>query len=258
MSQPRIVMSVISHRQGGLVRGLLSDIAARCTTNLHIILTVNMAEELPFDVNAYAFPIEIIRNERPKGFGANHNQAFRQFSGEYFCVVNPDIRLNSDPFDRLVRCLNERGASLVAPLVVNPQGGLEDSVRPFPTPVRIAQKALRLGRAGEYEPSDRPLRPDWVAGMFMLFHSTAFQELGGFDERFYLYYEDVDICARLRLSGHEIALSPDATVVHAANRESHRNVTYLKWHLTSMVRFFCSPVFFRLASHGLLARQRTN
>jgi len=255
MSRPLIVVSVVSHRQGGLVRGLLADIGARCKTDIHVVLTVNVEEELPFDINGYAIPIEVIRNDRPKGFGANHNQAFRRFSGEYFCVVNPDIRFHDDPFDALVRCLQENSASLAVPAVVNQEGGLEDSVRPFPTPVRIAQKVLGLGRTGEYEPSDRPLRPDWAAGMFMLFQSSAFQELGGFDERFYLYYEDVDICARLRLSGREIILCPDTTVVHAARRESHRNWTYLKWHVASMLRFFCSPVFVSLAAQGLLARR---
>ncbi|HEX5646730.1 MAG TPA: glycosyltransferase [Nitrospira sp.] len=248
-------MSVVSHGQGTLVRNLLTDIAARCKTDIRIVLTLNVPEELLFDINEYALPIEVIRNDRPKGFGANHNQAFRRISSELFCVVNPDIRLNDDPFDTLARCLVETGASLAAPVVIDPQGGLEDSVRPFPTPVRIAKKALGLGRTSEYGSSDRPLHPDWTAGMFMLFQSSAFQELGGFDERFYLYYEDVDICARLRLSGHDIVLCPGTKVVHAARRESHRNLSYLMWHLASMLKFFCSRVFVKLAAQGLLARR---
>lgn len=236
------------------MQDLLTDLAARCKTDIRIVLTVNMPEVLPFDVNGYALPIEVIRNDRPKGFGANHNQAFRRVSGEYFCVVNPDICFKDDPFDRLVRCLEETEASLAVPVVINQQGDLEDSVRPFPTLVRIVQKALGLERTSEYGSSDRPLHPDWAAGMFMLFQSLAFQELGGFDERFYLYYEDVDICARLRLSGRDIVLCLGTRVVHAARRESHRNLTYLTWHMASMLQFFCSLVFVRLATRGLLAR----
>ena len=248
-------MSVVSHRQGDLVRDLLADVAARSKTDIRLVLTLNVPEELPFSINEYTFPIEIIRNERPKGFGANHNQAFRRFPSELFCVVNPDIRLNDDPFDTLVRCLVETGAALAAPVVVNPQGGIEDSVRRFPTPFRIAGKAFGLGRNGDYALSSRPFSPDWVAGMFMLFQSSIFQELGGFDERFFLYYEDVDICARLRLSGRDIVACPWVRVIHAARRESHRNPQYLTWHLVSISRFFCSLVFVRLAIQGLLARR---
>ena len=258
MNRPVIVLSVVSHGQGKLVRDLLADIAARCKSDIHVVLTLNIPEELPSDIKGYAFPIEVIRNEWPKGFGANHNQAFRRLSGEYFCVINPDIRLNDDPFGRLVLCLEESGASLAVPVVVNQDGGLEDSIRPFPTPIRIVQKALGSRMACEYGQSDRPLHPDWAAGMFMLFQTTAFQQLGGFDERFYLYYEDVDLCARLRLSGREIVLCSKTEVVHAARRESHRNLTYLKWHLASMLKFFCSLVFARLAAQGLLARRGTN
>lgn len=255
MSRPLIVLSVVSHGQRELVRDLLTDIAARCKSDIHVVLTLNVPEDVPFDINGFAFPIEVIRNERPKGFGANHNQAFRRLSGEYFCVVNPDIRLNDDPFDKLVACVSETGASLAAPVVVNPQGGIEDSVRRFPTPFRIAGKVFGLGRNSDYALSSRPFSPDWVAGMFMLFQSAAFQELGGFDERYFLYYEDVDICARLRLSGRDIIACPWVRVIHAARRESHRNLQYLTWHLASISRFFCSLVFLRLATQGLLARR---
>ena len=80
----------------------------------------------------------------------------------------------------------------------------------------------------------------------MLFPSGIFERLGGFDERYFLYYEDVDICGRLRLQGHEVVLCPQAKVTHHAQRTSHRSVRYLRWHLTSMLRFFFSSVYRRL------------
>lgn len=254
MSRPRIVISVVSQRQGVLMRELLTDIAARCKADVHIVVTLNVPEELPLDVNGYPLPIEVIRNERPKGFGANHNQAFHCVSGDYFCVVNPDIRLTDDPFDKLVTCLLEFDASLAAPVVTNPEGGVEDSARRFPTPFRIAKKLFRPDRQGDYNLPSRPFSPDWTGGMFMIFRSAAFRELGGFDERYFLYYEDVDICARLRLSGREIVVCPCVRVVHAARRESHRNLQYLRWHLASISRFFCSLVFVKLAIRGFLSR----
>jgi GT2 family glycosyltransferase len=82
--------------------------------------------------------------------------------------------------------------------------------------------------------------------MFMLFPCHVFQDLKGFDERYFLYYEDVDICARMSLAGVRVALCPDIRVFHHAQRSSHRNMKYLKWHLASMLRFFTSPVYRQL------------
>jgi hypothetical protein len=85
-----------------------------------------------------------------------------------------------------------------------------------------------------------PFSPDWVAGMFMLFRNELFREIGGFDERYFLYYEDVDLCFRLRQHGYDVVLVPDARAAHFAQRQSHRNPRYLLWHVRSLVRFLLS------------------
>ncbi|MBU3647330.1 MAG: glycosyltransferase [Limnohabitans sp.] len=91
-----------------------------------------------------------------------------------------------------------------------------------------------------------PNAPDWVAGLFMLFRSETFARLKGFDARYFLYYEDVDLCARLSLSGLRVALSPEVTVVHLAQRSSHHNFKYFRWHVVSMLKFFLSGSYWRL------------
>jgi hypothetical protein len=87
---------------------------------------------------------------------------------------------------------------------------------------------------------------DWVAGMFMLFPRTVFAQLNGFDEDYFLYYEDVDLCGRLALAGWRVVVCPASRVVHHAQRSSHRSLTYLRWHITSMLHFFLSPVYRQL------------
>jgi len=256
MSEPRIVISVVSHGQADLVKNLLTDIGALCDGNIRIVLTLNVPEVPSLDPKGYRYPIEMIMNERPRGFGTNHNSAFRRVPGDYFCVVNPDIRFTADPFRPLLECLQDTDAALAGPLVISPQGSIEDSARRFPTPFRIARKLFLTRPNLDYKFADRPLSPDWIGGMFMFFRSVAFQELGGFDERYFLYYEDVDLCARLRLSGQEVVICPRAAVIHAARRESRRNLKYLKWHISSMLRFFFSAVFARLIFQRLLTRRR--
>lgn len=236
--KPVISISIVSHQQGGLVAALLSDIAAHCTLPLEIILTLNVPEMPAFDAGAYPFPVKIIRNTARKGFGANHNAAFDQAGAAYFCVLNPDIRIAQDPFPRLIELLADNSVGVVAPLIVNPAGGIEDSARRFPTPADILRKLLRGSPGPEYVLGEGPFYPDWVAGMFMVFPAPVFRTLGGFDEGYFLYYEDVDLCWRMGGQGWRAALLPSVRATHDARRASHRKLRYLLWHGKSMLRFF--------------------
>lgn len=237
---PAIHLSVVSHGQAELVHPLLRDLAQHCSAQaLQVTLTLNLPEQLPFAAGDFPFPLEVVNNTVPQGFGANHNAAFGKGKGcPYFCVINPDIRLHADVFAPLVAAI-EPNTGIIAPLVRNPAGGVEDSARRLPTPLSILAKAF-----GHVETPESGERPEWVAGMFMLFPSMAFQAIGGFDPRYHLYYEDVDICCRLRLADYAIHLLRQAEVTHAARRESRRNPRYLRWHLASMARFFTSRTFF--------------
>jgi GT2 family glycosyltransferase len=242
-----ISVSVVSHLQIGLVAQLLADLDAHCKdSRLELILTLNLDESLPFDLSEFSYPIKLVRNTAVKGFGANHNQAFALASGRYFCVMNPDIRLSSNPFRTLLVFFGNSSIGVAAPLVLNEGGEIEDSARRFPTPLKILCKAIGKCKDNDYVIGDKPFHPDWVGGMFMLFPRTVFEQLVGFDERYFLYYEDVDLCGRLRLLGYEALVNPQAKVTHHAQRTSRRSVTYLRWHFTSMMRFFSSPVFWRL------------
>lgn len=247
--RPQITVSVVSHMQAGLVHSLLRDLEAHCRDeSLEVLLTLNVPEQLTFDPLQFAFPVRVLRNTHHKGFSANHNAAFSLAKGRYFCVLNPDVRLMANPFPPLVAHLSESCTGVVgvvAPRVVDPQGNIEDSARRVPTPLKVLKKMFVRKRLQEYVIRSHPVEPEWVAGMFMLFASCVFKEMRGFDERYFLYYEDVDMCCRLRMAGYNVVLEPGATIIHDARRDSHRRFVYLKRHLASMLRFFSSPVFFR-------------
>ena len=242
-----ISISVVSHLQMALVAKLLGDLEAHCQgSHFELLLTLNLEEDLLFDPGDFSYRIKIVRNAVPIGFGANHNRAFSHATGKYFCVLNPDIRLSNNPFPALLSGLNDSSAGVVAPLVLNEIGAVEDSARRFPSPLTILMKLFGRSPGSDYAIRDLPISVDWVGGMFMLFSCDVFERLKGFDERYFLYYEDVDICARLELLGQHALISPLAIVVHRAQRASHRHFRYWRWHLTSMFRFFLSSVYWRV------------
>ncbi len=240
-------ISVVSHGQMTMVSQLLQDIHHNCQNlDVELILTLNLDEELAFEKSGFFYPVKVIRNQMPKGFGANHNQAFKQAVGQHFCVINPDIRLDSNPFATLLAVLTNPTVGLAAPYVVGPSGEIEDSMRRFPTPWIILAKIVGQRNKPDYSLATHGVEPDWVGGMFMLFPRQVFEQLHGFDERYFLYYEDVDLCGRLRLAGYNVMVCPDSQVVHHAQRNSHRNLKFFRWHLASMLRFFLSPVYRQL------------
>ncbi len=231
-----IAVSIVSHAHGAMVVRLVSSLLEYPEV-AQIIVTRNIPEilELPADAR-----ITLIDNASPKGFGANHNAAFKHCCQPYFCPLNPDIELIADPFPQMLGLLErDESVALAAPAVLSPSGALEDSVRYFPTIASLVRKLLS-GADGRYSVTlgQPPFSPEWVAGMFMLFRSQNYSRLGGFDERFFLYYEDVDICVRAWKAGMGVVVCPSVTVVHDARRDSHRSFRHLRWHLTSMARYF--------------------
>lgn len=234
-----ISISIVSHGQAELVAQALADLACFPTPlDVEILLTLNIPEPLPFADSDFPWPVTVVWNVAPKGFGANHNAAFRRAKGEWFCVMNPDIRLPENPFPVLLAEIARQPAAVIAPAVLTPEGALADSVRRFPAPLSLAGKMLGVGD-GRYPFSvgDNTFTADWVAGMFMLFRAEVFRSVGGFDESFFLYYEDVDICARLWKAGHRVLACPRARVVHDARRTSRCNLRYMRWHAASMARY---------------------
>jgi len=231
-----VSISIVSHRHGALLPGLLKDIERFCK-DVEVLLTINVPESLAFTEGEFRFPLRILRSAVPRGFGANHNAAFGQANGRYFCVLNPDIRLDANPFPALIDALGRDQAGVVAPKIVNAQGQVENNARRFPTLSVVLRKALAGAQPHDYDIAGEPLHPDWVAGMFMLFRSEVFRGIGGFDERYFLYYEDVDLCLRLRRRGHAAVLEPRAVARHDARRASHRDARHFLWHARSLARF---------------------
>jgi GT2 family glycosyltransferase len=220
-----------------MIGRLLGDIGRHYGSKIRVILTENVPDSVPISTEKLPFPVEKIVNASPKGFGANHNAAFTRCHTPLFCVVNPDVRLESDPLASLSRTLEDRRVGVAGPLVRNPNGKLEDSARKFPTRTSLLLRAFENHGGAAYPVDQGPLPVDWVAGMFMLFRRETYEALGGFDEAYFLYYEDVDICWRLRAKGYSVVYDPRAEIIHDARRASRGNLRLAAHHLASIFRY---------------------
>ena len=250
-----ICFSVVSHQHGPLLHGLLEQLGAEPTLHgARLIVTLNQRDEF-FDASRYpTLDLQVIRNVSPKGFGANHNAAFGHCRSPWFGILNPDLALvDGEPFTDMLRRLGDVGSGvpgttgLLAPRVVRADMEPEDSVRANLTPWSLVKRAL-----GDRAPlrirgdAQRGSPFYWVAGMCLLVHANAYRTVGGFDERFFLYCEDYDLCARLYNAGYAIRLDERARIIHEAQRDSHRTWRHLRWHLTSLAKVWASRAFWRV------------
>lgn len=241
----RWTASIVSHGHGASVRPALADTHARLAGVPHrIVLTLNAGEDATF---IQALPrslrdvLSVIHNPAPKGFGANHNAALLNADSDFVLVADPDLALPEPVFDTIESALAHPGSGIVAPLAHTPAGEPEDNGRPLPTALRLLRRRLQGRRFEQCRPGQGPVDVDWLAGLFLAMRRDTFLQLGGFDERYYLYCEDVDLCLRARAQGLRTQLLTDARIVHAARRASARRVRHLYWHTSSLLRLWRSP-----------------
>ncbi|MDR0458612.1 MAG: glycosyltransferase, partial [Burkholderiaceae bacterium] len=135
-----MTVSVVSHAQGAQVRLLLQDLDRHCRAVIdRVAVTCNVPEALPFTPGDFGFPVEVIANAQPRGFGANHNRAFARCASDWFLIVNPDVRIASDVLGALLARATERDA-LLAPQEVDAAGARLDGMRGPITPLELLRR----------------------------------------------------------------------------------------------------------------------
>lgn len=233
-----LVISIVSHGHGVSVQELIWTLARlRSGVIVRVVLTLNLPETDPVPpADGWPFVFQIIHNARPAGFGANHNRALAGAMEPFVCVLNPDVKLTGyDPFVDLVCSAAMPRTGCAYPLQIDAQGRLQDSERALPTPWALWRRRI-LGL--------RETKVDWVNAACLVLPRPVWQKLGGFDETYFMYCEDVDLCLRLRLAGLALTRAP-VQLVHTGQRASHRRWAHFRWHVRSLLHLWSSPVYRR-------------
>ncbi|MGQ0698014.1 MAG: glycosyltransferase [Panacagrimonas sp.] len=243
---PVWTLSVVSHGHIAAIKNLLSDCHRFLDQARHeIIVTLNQPESVAGLDRDWKGPLRIIRNARAHGFGANHNAAFSYAQGRYLAVLDPDLKLHGDPFPELAAALDKSGVGIVATRVLDERGETADHARRAPTFSRLVRRK-GIGEPRSYGASlDRALDVDWIAGLFMAMRRETHRRLSGFDERFFMYCEDVDLCLRAWNESLAVQVVPAAYVTHPARRQTLRRPRHFFWHCASLARLWSGKTFHR-------------
>lgn len=197
-----------------------------------------------------SFPqVHLIWNTRNEGYARACNKGIKVSRGEFIIFSNSDVSLEKGAIKEILDCFRRNpDAGIVGPLVLNPDGTVQLSCREFPS-IKEAFMHAFLGfihpsnpftqkyRKAKWE-HDREVVVDWVSGAFLAARRSALESIGGFDEKYYMYVEDVDLCWRMREAGWKVYFTPKARVTHFIGKSSeHANVRMLFHHHKSMFRF---------------------
>jgi hypothetical protein len=194
-----------------MYRGMSEDV------DVEIVVLDNASDDGSAGVVRRLFPqVRVIEQKLRAGFGANQNTAIRATSGRYVYLVNPDTSSDDWGFARLVAELDRHPrVAALGPRLVYPDGEQQESAWRFPTP-RVSLVGLAtLGRVGSVQSVGQLARSvDWVMGSALALRREALDEIGLFDESFFMYFEETDLCLRLRKAGWDVWYFPELTVVH--------------------------------------------
>jgi len=194
--------------------------------------------------------VEYIHNGRNLGYGAGHNVAIRkarQVSSDYHLVINSDVYFGEGVIGRIVSYMDaNEDVAQVIPNVVYPDGRLQYVIRMLPAPADLIFRRFMPRKMAEkrnfrycleFFDHKRPVNVAYHQGSFMFFKVKCFERVGLFDERFFMYPEDIDITRRMHRH-YRTMFFPEVTVVHAHKAASYKSWRMLVVHSLNMIKYF--------------------
>lgn len=194
--------------------------------------------------------VKIIPNTEPLGFGENNNKGVMASVGDCIAIINPDIILIDNSIDKICKELNyAKGNSIYAPQLLNPDGTVQYSVRSFITLRMLMRRLLSRGDDNNISNemikylckdinADETQTVDWAMGAALFMNRETYAQLGGFDQRYFLYMEDEDMCLRAWKMNIPVIYYPKAKMIHNHLRGSSKLGKKTLMHFKSLFTFF--------------------
>jgi len=222
---------VVSYNSRGTLRECVESLST--ASDLRVIVVDNASQDRGVET-VEDLPISIIRLESNGGFAHGCNRGWRAGSAPYVLFLNPDARLQPGASKRLAEVLEKQPEiGIAAPKIVDSNGEIDYSLRRFPRLRSTYAQAVFLHRVlpratwtaeviRDHDAYTRPFAADWVSGACMLVRRELLQALGGFDEGFFMYCEDKDLCRRAHDAGFSVLFVPDVVAMHVGGASAPR------------------------------------
>ncbi len=247
-----ITISIVAYNQRGDLERLLPGLmSAAQRVQADVCLVVYRSDDGSREFVCREFPaVSLIENRDSAGYGRNHNLNLQRSAGKYFVVMNSDMAVGPDTFAELERYMDEHpDVVMVAPRILNSDGSVQELNKRDPTVLDVLQRLplppivskWAKARIDYYEMRDMgyemEIEAPCLSGCFLFCRREPLERLGGFDENFFLYFEDNDLCRRMRQIGR-IVYNPSVSVTHFWARRSRKSLRYTWYFAVSAWRYF--------------------
>lgn len=256
---------IVNYNAGEFLRSCV-DSLLNCPLETEVIVVDNASTDDSLDALAGLPNVQIIKNATNVGFATACNVGIRVASAPFLLFLNPDCFFKPDTLIRLLEAMRfDERVGMVGGLLVNPDGTEQaGGRRAIPTPWRSFVRAFGLARFADRWPRlffdfhlhkqplpNHNIEVEAISGACMMVRREAIQDVGEWDERYFLHCEDLDWCMRFRQKGWKILFVPSARVTHALGVSSRSRPIFVEWHKhKGMIRFYRK--FFRRQYPGVL------
>jgi len=249
-----LTISIVTFNNDSVIEDALLSIrdCGLPETDFTTIVVDNASTDKTTEIISSKFPeVKLIYSENV-GFGAGHNKAIGSIKGqsEFHLVMNPDVYFKPGVLPKLIEFMRKNPEiGLTMPKILYPDNSIQYLCKMLPTPFDLIGRRFIPGflkplfkkRLDRYEFRDRDynqiMEVPNLSGCFMMLRAELFDTVGVFDERFFLYLEDVDFSRRIRMK-YKNMYYPEVSIYHHHDRASYKNIKSLKRHISSAVKYF--------------------
>lgn len=227
----KVSVIIISYNSEDFIEKCVSSLLKNLPRESEIIILDNASTDKTITILEKFLPqIRLIKSTENLGFAKGNNKAVKEANGEYLFFLNPDTQVKSGVINQLINFYEQTpNVGIVAPKLVMRNGQTQPSVKKLPT-IWGAVKEFIFGiknAYSEYVPEAKsPMEIEYVYGAAMLIEKNLFDKLSGFDEKYFLYYEDADLCKKVRDLGKKIYYYPGAFVMHLVGATKSKRDRY--------------------------------
>lgn len=243
---PAVSVVIVSYNTADLIEACLLSVRASDGVSLETFVVDNASSDDGAALVRGKFPwVRIVENRENRGFGAANNQVLGECAGRYIVLLNPDTETTPQAFRRMASWMDANPqVGLAGPTVNNPDGSRQDTVsRAYPGQKRTAGELS--GLPGEIA---------CVMGACQIVRTGLMRELGGFDEGFFLYGEDQDLCLRIRKKGYEIGHIDPAVILHHGGRSERGTPSIEVWRKKALAEYLFYRKHYRPETVRRIAR----
>lgn len=237
--QTEISFIIVNYQSREHLARCLASIQKLVEINAEIIIVNN--DSLPLESSfSDNFQLKIIQAPKNMGFGSGVNLGAHSASGKYLFLINPDAEIVSASLQKISREFEQnKNLAILGAKIIDERDEMQawiagESI----TPWRIIKNNLGLSQDQAIQKQKNNFPVDWVSGGAMLIHKDLFQKVGGFDEKIFLYYEDIDLCRRVKKLGFDILYFPTLIVRHSGGKSFTNKTTQKKYYYQSQEYYF--------------------